>query len=189
MLPRSWLQTTHVGRERKRDISSWQKSHSLSPVQEELPLGPLELLAALLWALPTQVPNGLSLRVGAGSGPGLPAQQCGLLKPPTDWLTHLLAHPSPKVWVLSGNGLISSTEAWRVHTALRRLSRLLPFSPAMRHAGAVLRWCQARGPERVRRGQGGRLISSRLVSQCRREDWCLQHTPSRGLPAAPALGT
>lgn len=53
-----------------------------------------------------------------------------MAQPPTDWLTHLLAHPSPKVWALSGNGLISSVEARRVHRECR-LPHLRPFSSTL----------------------------------------------------------
>lgn len=111
LLPRFLLQPTHGGREGRRgerDILSWPKSHRFSPEKlcpRRAAPESLELLASLLWALPTRVLTGLSLRVGLvvvqARWPG-GVGSCS--HPPTDGL----AHPSPKVRVLSGNGLISS---------------------------------------------------------------------------------
>lgn len=118
---------------------------------------------------------GLSLRVGPGSGPGLRAWQ-----PPTHWLTHLLAHPAPKVWVLSENSLISSVEAWRVHT---EFAGSLASSLLTRHVGAV---CGAK-PGGPRDREGGRV--GPLICQRRGRNWSLQHPPPPKLPAAPACGS
>lgn len=99
---------------------------------------------------------------GAGNG-------AGSVQPPTDWLTHLLEYPSPKVWALSGNGLISSVGARRVHTAN---AGSLGSAPSQAPRGCCSA-CQARGQSEW---EGSRVRPSPLaVGEGRSRRPCPQH--------------
>lgn len=137
------LAAPHTQRDKERH-SIMAKIHKFSPeklcLRRAVPLVPGAVgLSALSTAQPCpqrSTSEGGCWLKGAGNG-------AGSAQSPTDWLTYSLAYPSPKVWALSGNGLISSVEAPRVQTAN---AASLASAPSQAPCGCCSA-CQAQGPE------------------------------------------